>query len=179
MCRRVAALGVATYLVAANSQHDDHKAHGGARKAGSGPLTNATVSFGAWKTSPPVDRFPNKSDTRNDNVHVVIPDVAKIKAGGTVNFIIAGFHQVIVYDDGTQPGDINTSITVFADDYFAVPAAADRRPNRRIYRGRDPSLSSCGPGRGGALRRAGHLSGDLRRPPAFSGGHVRYVRVVP
>jgi plastocyanin len=136
----VLAVGVTTYLVAANSQHD-HKGHGATKKADSGPLANATVSFGAWKTSPPVDRFPNRSDTRNDNVHVIIPEVAKIKAGGTVNFIIAGFHQVIVYDDGTRPEDIDTSITVLpttTPPSPPPPLIAD--PNRRVYRGPDPSL---------------------------------------
>src|SRR5687767_15464318 len=91
----VSTLAVATYLAAANSQHDK-KALATAQNTASGPLTNATVSFGAWMTSPPVDRFPNISNTRTSNHHVVIPEVAKIKAGGTVNFIIAGFHQVIV-----------------------------------------------------------------------------------
>jgi plastocyanin len=98
----VAALTVGTYLVAANNQHTKN-AHATEPSTDSGPLANATVSFGAWMTSPPLDRFPNVSNTRTSNHHVVIPEVAKIKAGGTVNFIIAGFHQVIIYDDGTQP----------------------------------------------------------------------------
>src|SRR5262245_10731408 len=96
-------LGLTTYLVLA---HEGHPGHSSGSPALDGPLSNATVSFGEWMT--PVDRFPNNSPP-TANHHELIPQVAKIKAGGTVNFIIAGLHQVIVYDDGTQPEDINTA----------------------------------------------------------------------
>jgi plastocyanin len=179
----VAALGVATYLAAADNQaadsQHDHKAHGGARKADGGPLTNATVSFGAWKTSPPVDRFPNKSDTRNDNVHVVIPDVAKIKAGGTVNFIIAGFHQVIVYDDGTQPGDINTGITVLPTNFPVNPPPLIADPNRRIYRGPDPSLLPADRVEVVHFAEPGTYLVICGVLPHFQAGMYGYVQVVP
>lgn len=46
-------------------------------------------------------------------------------------------HLVLVYDDGTQPGDINTSLTVPPTNQPVPPLIAD--PNRRIYRGLDPS----------------------------------------
>ena len=104
--------------------------------AGEGPLSNATVSFGSWMTSPPLDRFPNLSPI-TANHHELIPQVAKIKAGGTVNFIISGFHNVLVYDDGTQPTDINTSVTVLPTN-GGPPLIND--PDDRIYRGLDPSL---------------------------------------
>lgn len=179
----VAALGVTTYLVAANNQtadaQHDHKAHGGAAKANSGPLTNATVSFGAWKTSPPVDRFPNQSDTRNDNVHVIIPDVAKIKAGGTVNFIIAGFHQVIVYDDGTQPSDINTGITVFPTNFPVNPPQLIADPNRRIYRGPDPSLLPADRVEVVHFAEPGTYLVICGVLPHFTAGMYGYVRVLP
>lgn len=95
-----------------------------------GPLSNATVSFGEWMT--PIDRFPNLSPMAA-NHHELIPQVAKIKAGGTVNFIIAGFYQVIVYNDGTQPGDINTALTVPPTSPPGPPLIND--PANRIYRG--------------------------------------------
>jgi plastocyanin len=99
----------------------------------SGPLANATVSFGAWPpTDPPLDRFAGTGAPDFPNVHQLIPNEVKIKAGGSVNFIISGFHNVIVYDDGTQPGDINKNLLVsglLIDD-----------PDRRIYRGLDPRL---------------------------------------
>jgi plastocyanin len=98
---------------------------------------NATVSFGEWMTTPPLDRYPNQSP-REANHHQLVPNRVKIKAGGTVNFIIAGLHNVNVYDDGTQPGDINTTITRPTTGVPAgVPLIND--PNRRIYSGLDPS----------------------------------------
>ena len=137
----ILAAGLTTYflvpgLVNAGESHSAH-ANVGTSVAIDGPLSNATVSFGAWMTSPPMDRFPNVS-AGIPNHHELIPHIAKIKAGGSVNFIIAGFHQVIVYDDGTQSGDINANLTVLPTVPVGVLLIDD--PNRRIYRGLDPSL---------------------------------------
>jgi plastocyanin len=129
--------GVTTYLVLAGDGHPtSHPSSAGSLPAVDDPLSNATVSFGSWMTTPPLDRFPNNSPI-TANHHELIPQVAKIKAGGTVNFIISGFHHVLVYDDGTQPGDIDTSITV-TPTAGGPPLIAD--PDGRIYRGLDPSL---------------------------------------
>ena len=102
----------------------------------SGPLANATVSFGQWPTDPPLDRFPNLGAPGLPNAHQLIPNEVKIKAGGGVNFIIGGFHHVLVYDDGTQPGDINANLLVPG----SVPPGLIDDPNHRIYRGMDPRL---------------------------------------
>ncbi len=102
----------------------------------SSALNSATVSFGGWMTAMPLDRFPNNNPIA-PNHHRLTPMVATIKAGGTVNFIIGGFHHVVVYDDGTQPTDIDTTITVFPTN-GGPPLIAD--PENRIYRGLDPSL---------------------------------------
>src|SRR5213083_1763946 len=67
------------------------------------PNVQATVGFGQWQTDPPLDRFTNPND-RTRNEHVWISREVKIKAGGVVNFIISGFHEPTIYDDGTQPG---------------------------------------------------------------------------
>jgi plastocyanin len=131
----ILAFGLTTYLVRAGESHTGH-ASAAPVPAIDGPLSNATVSFGGWMSSPPLDRFPNNSP-RTANHHQLTPQVAKIKAGGTVNFIIGGFHHVLVYDDGTQPGDIDTSITVPPTNQPMPLLIAD--PNRRIYRGLDPS----------------------------------------
>jgi plastocyanin len=126
-----AALGVTikpeTLAAQADSQKHQHSTI-------NGPLANATVSFGAWPTeSPPgLDRFTGAGAPGLPNVHQLIPNEVKIKAGGSVNFIISGFHNVIVYDDGTQPGDINTTLLV--GDLLI------NDPDRRIYRGLDPRL---------------------------------------
>jgi plastocyanin len=131
----ILAFGLTTYLVRAGGTHPVH-ATAAAAPAGEGPLSNATVSFGSWMTSPPLDRFPNLSPI-TANHHELIPQVAKIKAGGTVNFIISGFHHVLVYDDGTQPSDINASLTISPTN-GGPPLIND--PDDRIYRGLDPSL---------------------------------------
>lgn len=101
-------------------------------------LANATVSFGAWHTDPPVDRFPNVSPPPG-NRHQMIPSHVTITAGGTINFLISGLHQVIVYDDGTQPEDIDvTKTTATTGTPADVPLIDD--PANRLYRGLDPSL---------------------------------------
>ena len=50
----------------------------------------------------------------------------------------AGAHQVIVYGDGTQPGDINTSLLV--PPAIGGAAILINDPNNRIYRGLDFSV---------------------------------------
>lgn len=104
------------------------------------PVNNATVSFGGWMTRPVLDRFPNNSPIPA-NHHALTPGTVKIKAGGTVNFIIGGFHQVLVYDDGTRPEQINTNLLI-APTVGNLPAFLINDPNHRIYRGLDPSTQS-------------------------------------
>lgn len=128
--------------VLAENTHNHHSTS--AKPAAEDPLSNATVSFGAWKTNPPFDRMTQPA-TPPTNEHVVVPQIAKIKAGGAVNFIISGLHQVIVYDDGTQPGDIDTSNLVppIAGPPPLPPLIND--PNGRIYRGPDPRIAPLFP----------------------------------
>lgn len=103
-----------------------------------GPLATATVSFGAWATG--ISRRPNivAAAALPNNIHALIPYEVTIKAGGTVNFIIAGFHVVAVYGNGTQPGDINTAVTVLPTNAPAPPIIDD--PTNRVYRGIDPTV---------------------------------------
>ena len=112
------------------NQHD----HG----AISGPLATATVSFGAWATG--VNRRPNIGQTAGlaNNVHALIPNEVKIKAGGTVNFIVAGFHLVVVYGNSKRPQDIATNVTVLPFGAPAPPLIDD--PADRVYRGIDPTV---------------------------------------
>ena len=105
--------------------------------AGDHAKANATLSFGAWQTEPPLDRFPASSPGER-NEHRVLPHRVKIKAGGAVNFIISSFHQVIVYDAGTRPDDIDATNTTPSTGIPAeVPLINDAQD--RIYRGLDPS----------------------------------------
>src|SRR5258708_34432233 len=102
-----AALGLAIKPETHVAEAESHK-----HQPIAGPLANATVSFGHWPTDPPLDRFPNLGAPGLPNGHQLIPNEAKIKAGGTVNFIIGGFHHSPVYDDGTQPGDQHSHLVV-------------------------------------------------------------------
>lgn len=69
----------------------------------------ATVSFGLWETDPPLDRLVADPAAGAGNHHELIPNIATIRIDndGGVNFIISGGHVVAVYEDGTQPGDID------------------------------------------------------------------------
>lgn len=98
------------------------------------PLGSATVSFGGWMT--PLDRFTEPPPPQA-NHHVLIPGVATIKAGGYVNFIISGLHVVAIYEDGTSPSDIDTSILVPGPR--PGPPIIDYSKGR-IYRGIDPVI---------------------------------------
>ena len=58
--------------------------------------------------------------------------------------MLAGFHQVIVYAPGTEPGDIDTSL------FSQIPGAPPgvgliNDPTNRIYRGLDPRTLSPAP----------------------------------
>jgi plastocyanin len=99
-----------------------------------GPLANATVSFGQWKTDPPLDRMIASPPPANS--HLLIPYTATIKAGGTVNFVIAGLHQVLVYGPGTTLGSINAGLLVPSGPGFP-PLVND--PVNRVYRGLNPA----------------------------------------
>ena len=72
----------------------------------------AAVTFGAWKTDTPLDRFstPNPAPALNQNLHQLIPNMVTIKQGGSVDFIFAGTHIVSIYDDGTKPEEIDVTV---------------------------------------------------------------------
>ena len=123
----------------AQAQGKDH-AHGQGSPI-DGPMANAVVSFGHWKTDPPFDRFPNVLPAPPDNIHLIQPNEPTIKAGGAVSFIISGLHNVQVFADGMEPGDINrTLLTPMTGPapFTGLPIINDG--NGRLYRGPDPSL---------------------------------------
>jgi plastocyanin len=63
----------------------------GARR---GERLSVTVAFGAGLNTPGTDN------------HHIIPPRIKVKAGGVVNFVVAGFHQVFVYQPGKTADDV-------------------------------------------------------------------------
>jgi plastocyanin len=66
--------------------------------------------------------------------HVVLPKKIKVKEGGVVHFLVAGFHQVVVYNPGTKPEDVVVPPppppggNPFIDD-----------PDNRFYQGINPA----------------------------------------
>jgi hypothetical protein len=125
--------------LAAATRHDEQHAH----RPLEGSLANATVSFGAWPgtNDEPLDRMELPAAPFAPNVHMLLPRTATIKAGGAVNYIVAGFHQIAVYAPGTKPSDINTSVLL------PIPMAPPEvglidDPNNRLFRGIDPRLAT-------------------------------------
>src|SRR5438128_5014097 len=98
----------------------------------SGPPA-ATATFGFFPVDATVDRM-QVANPGNRNGHQMGPFQVTIRAGGMVNFIIDGNHQVVVYDNGIQPGNINADLV--------LPAPLNNLiddPNGRIYRGLSPA----------------------------------------
>jgi plastocyanin len=138
-------IGSAAVLAAAgglsagkDKEHDRDDGHHGHRPI-DGQLSSATVSFGAWSaTNPePLDRTVLPTAPVAPNVHLLIPHTVTIKEGGSVNYIIAGFHQIAVYAPGTKPEDISTAVLI------PIPGAPPEvgiidDPENRIYRGLNP-----------------------------------------
>ncbi len=108
--------------------------------AADGPLANATVSFGQWDPNDPdlssaLDRLVGDPAAGVGVNDTLIPDNVTIKAGGAVNFIISGGHVVTVYDDGTKPEDIDTTVTEPATRCPITAGGVINDPTDRIYRG--------------------------------------------
>ena len=103
-----------------------------------GTNATATVSFGEWRTDPPLDRFvpPPVGAPPPGNVHLMIPQQATVRVGGSVNFVIAGFHQVVVYAPGKRPDQVATNVTR-APALGGPPLINDAV--QRVYAGVDPS----------------------------------------
>ena len=58
----------------------------------------ATVSFGVGL---------NTAQPGNPVNHHILPQRIRIKTGGVVNFMVAGFHQIFAYKPGTRRRDID------------------------------------------------------------------------
>ncbi|HEY7288624.1 MAG TPA: hypothetical protein VH583_02220 [Vicinamibacterales bacterium] len=125
----------------ASGQEHDH-GHGDNDDV-KGPLSTATVSFGQWDLDTPLDRFPNNSP-RDRNNHHPIPSEATIKAGGSINFVISGFHHLLIYGNNTKPSDID--ITLLAPTTVQPGPPLINDPMNRVYRGLDPSVFPLLPG---------------------------------
>lgn len=112
-----------------------------------GPLATATVSFGQWRSDPPLDRYPypQPAGPPPGNVHKVIPYQATIKVGGSVSFIIAGVHQIIVYAPGKRPEEVNSALTRPSQGTPTGVPPLINDPVDRLYAGLDPTTVHGGP----------------------------------
>lgn len=131
-----------------DSERSEHEhGHEGDHNDLRGPLASATITFGQWNADPPLDRFPNNSP-RGANNHQLIPGEVTIKAGGSVTFLLSGFHLVLVYGNRTKPADVNLATTIFPTVQLGPqpgpPLIND--PVNRVYRGLDPSVFPMLPG---------------------------------
>jgi hypothetical protein len=105
---------------------------------------NVTVSFGQWKANEPpppegvgpLDRFLANPAMGLGNNHELIPKKITIKEGDAVNFVISGLHLVAIYDDGTKPGQIDTTMLV---EGITTAGGIIDDANNRIYRGFNPN----------------------------------------
>ncbi len=109
--------------VTAAAQDDQHASHHGDwrdddddkdwRNNDKAPVS-VTVSFGAGLNTALAGPNP-------DNDHI-LPKKIEVKAGGVVNFVVAGFHQVLAYNPGVKPQDVLDNAPVFNP---APPPAGD------------------------------------------------------
>ena len=62
---------------------------------------SVTVTFGGGMNTATPPGVPSPAAN-----HHVLPNMIEIKAGGAVNFAVAGFHQIVVYQPGIEASDI-------------------------------------------------------------------------
>ena len=100
----------------------------------SGERAGAIVAFGQWK---PFDRIGNAAgpNDRTQNNHVLTPFRVRIKAGGSVSFIISGFHNPVIYSNGKQLEDVNVGLILPG----STPPGLIDDPDRRVFRGINPA----------------------------------------
>jgi hypothetical protein len=139
------ALSAPGHAAPSGDQDDDEHGNHGHRPI-RGELSNATVSFGAWPVGTvavPVDRVALAIAPFQQNAHQLIPFIATIKEGGSVNFAVAGFHHVVVYAPGTRPADIEAAVAADPTLLEPIPNAPPEVgiinvATNRVYRGLDP-----------------------------------------
>jgi plastocyanin len=95
-----AALSLGMHSAIADKGNDDHNnqpGNLGEHGNGNGHKLSVTVSFGAGL---------NTAQPGNSANHHILPPLIRIAEGGVVNFAVAGFHQVMVYQPGVKAADI-------------------------------------------------------------------------
>lgn len=134
-----ASLALVSWSAWADDDHDDKN------------RSQATASFG---------RGLNTAQPGNPVNHAVLPREIKIKAGGVVDFAVAGFHDIIVFKPGftmehlihAGGGQIPLTAPIFVippDPAAALPAAISFLAGSIYYRGINPAGGPLGTAVGG------------------------------
>jgi plastocyanin len=89
---------------------------------------SVTVSFGAGL---------NTAQPGNAANHHILPQVIRIKPGGVVNFVVAGFHQIFVYKPGTTVDDVQAAV----DALPAPPPLFINFTDNLYYQGLSPVVA--------------------------------------
>ena len=93
------------------------------------PDGSASVRFGnpgAGSPFPPPAGHDSSSNAKDN----LIPRTVSIAVGGTVTYTIAGFHQPIVYEAGTEPTDIQAPPFPPEANIFVTPPAGPLAPGQ-------------------------------------------------
>jgi hypothetical protein len=101
---------------------------------------NVAVSFGLWDPNKsdltsPLDRLVGDPPMGGGVADILVPRRVTIKEGEAVNFIIGGGHVLAIYDDGTKPENIDTSVIEPAERCPITAGGVINDPTTRIYRG--------------------------------------------
>jgi plastocyanin len=86
------------------------------------PPVSVTVSFGAGL---------NTAQPGNSANHHILPRTIRVRQGGVVNFVVAGFHWILVYKPGTDADDVQAFVDTLPTPKptfinFGTAAPADR-----------------------------------------------------
>ena len=82
------------------------------------PPDTAYVHFGTANSGSPFSPEHDQSFHATDKM---VPRTVVISAGGSVTFNISPFHQVAIYEPGTNPGDIELSDATLDDIILPFP----------------------------------------------------------
>lgn len=77
----------------------------------------------------------NTAQPGNPVNHVILPKKIKVNQDGVVHFLVAGFHQVVVYKPGTKLEEIQE----FAEELDTAVTFINFKPENQFYSGINPA----------------------------------------
>lgn len=93
--------------------------------------STATMAFGTKDVGSPFDPAEGH-DASGHAVDRVRPRIVSIGVGGSVTFEIGPFHQVSIYEAGTETGDIDVSLVENLTAPFFIPNFLINDPDDRL-----------------------------------------------